>query len=81
MELHKFVANLHGDRREQLQDHSWIGSQGWKLESRDRWNVESEQACGWERGAHGIAVEVNSSVKESWWWAEMVFPVDFCQLE
>ena len=30
------------------------------------WNVEAEQACGWERRARGIAVEVNSSVKGSW---------------
>ena len=51
---------------ERLQDRSWIGSRGWKLESGDRWNVESEQACGWERGARGIVVEVNSSVIGSW---------------
>ena len=40
MELSDFVANLHGYRRngfrivmERLQDRSWIGSRGWKLES------------------------------------------------
>ena len=73
MELSEFVANLHGYRRngfrivmERLQDRSWIGSRGWKLESGDRWNVESEQACGRERGARGLVVEVNSSVIGSW---------------
>ena len=42
MELREFVANLHGNRRNgfrivmiQLQDRSWIGSRGWKPESRD----------------------------------------------
>ena len=73
MELSEFVANLHGYRRngfrivmERLQDRLWIGSRGWKLESGDRWNVESEQACGWEHRARGIVVEVNSSVIGSW---------------